>query len=123
MYLAAYELTQVPLPYIVAYYTGLPLHCCLLHTDSAYCMCFMCSLLLTNVQHIACYTEASAGAYGTYVVRTWSRVEGSRRTYAEEAKSSTVIEGERHIGVLWGERPRLEKEVKLRGILRKTQTI
>ena len=43
--------------------------------------------------------------------------------YAEEAKSSTVVEGERHTGVLWGERPRLEKEVKLRSILRETQTI
>ena len=36
MYLAAYELTQVPLPYIITYCTGLSLHCCLLHTDSAY---------------------------------------------------------------------------------------
>ena len=70
-----------------------------------------------------CYAEASAGAYETYVVRTRSRVEGSGRTYAEEAKSSTVVEGKRHTGVLWGERPRLEKEVKLRNALRKTQTI
>ena len=54
-------------------------------------------------------------------MRTRSRVEGSGRTYAEEAKSSTVVEGERHTGVLWGERPRLEKEVKLRNILRETQ--
>ena len=53
MYLAAYKLTQVPLPYIIAYYTGLPLHCCLLHTDSAYCIHFMYSLLVTNVKHIA----------------------------------------------------------------------
>ena len=53
MYLAAYELTQVPLPYMIAYYTSLPLHCCLLYTDSAYCIHFMYSLLLTNVKHIA----------------------------------------------------------------------
>ena len=70
-----------------------------------------------------CYTEVSAGAYRTYVGRTRSRVEGSGRTYAEETKSSTVVEVERHTGVLWGERPRLEKEVKLRSILRETQTI
>ena len=70
-----------------------------------------------------CYAEASASAYETYVVRTRLRVKGSGRTYAEEAKSSTVVEGERHMGVLWRERPRLEKEVKLRNILRKTQAI
>ena len=52
--------------------------------------------------------------------RTRLRVEGSGWTYAEEAKSSTVVEDERHTGVLWGERPRLEKEVKLRNLLRKT---
>ena len=52
MYLAAYELTQVPLPYIIAYYIGLPLHCCLLHTDSACCIHFVCSLLLMNVKHV-----------------------------------------------------------------------
>ena len=56
-------------------------------------------------------------------MRTRSRVKESERTYAEEAKSSTVVEGERHAGVLWGERPRLEKEVKLRSVLRETQTI
>ena len=36
-------------------------------------------------------------------------------------KSSTVVEDERHMGVLWEERPQLEKEVKLRNILRETQ--
>ena len=56
-------------------------------------------------------------------MRTRSRVEESGRMYAEEAKSSTVVEDERHTGVLGGERPRLEKEVKLRNVLRKTQTI
>ena len=56
-------------------------------------------------------------------MRTRSRVKGSERTYTEEVKSSTVVEGERHTGVLWGERPRLEKEVKLRNVLRKTQAI
>ena len=75
------------------------------------------------VKDALCYAEASASAYGMYVVRMRSRVKGSERTYAEGAKSSTVVEGERHTGVLWGERPRLEKEVKLRSILRETQTI
>ena len=46
----------------------------------------------------SCYAEASAGAYGTYVVRKRSRVEGSERTYADEVKSSTVVEVERHKG-------------------------
>ena len=85
---------------------------------------FFCSLLLLTWSPPSIYyAEASASAYETYVVRTRSRVRGSERTYAEEAKSSTVVEGERHTGVLWGERPRLEKEVKLRSILREAQTI
>ena len=50
--------------------------------------------LTVRLTHDRCYAEASAGAYGTYDGHTRSRVEGSGWTYAEEAKSSTVIEDE-----------------------------
>ena len=77
MYLAACELTQVLLPYIIAYYTGLPLHCYLLHTDSAYCIRFMYSLLLTNVKHIVHHCIVHIGwqlLYRAYSIPTpaWS---------------------------------------------------
>ena len=46
-----------------------------------------------------CYAEASVGAYGMYIVHTRSGVERSGKMYAEEVKSSTVVEDERHKGV------------------------